>query len=124
MSTNAVVAITKRNANEILRERAHTLMWRGNITQTKLAPVLGMTQSTLSGKLKGKSAFTLDEILVIADTFGVSLDYLAGKTEDPRPVGPDGGFIEMVDPARIELATSCLQTRHLAEVIPIDKVAA
>jgi len=119
MTMTAVTEPTKRTANAIARERVMTLMWRASITQTKLAPVLGMTQSTLSGKLKGKSAFTLDEILVIADMFGVSLDYLVGKTEDPRPVGPNGDLLDVVDPGRIELPTSCLQTRGLAEVIPI-----
>lgn len=109
----------KRNTNFIMGERVHQVMWRGQVTQTALAPVLGMKQTTLSLKLRGKRAFTSDEILKIADTFGVSLDYLFGKTDDPRPVGPDGDRIEVVDPRRIELLTSCLQTRELAPVIPI-----
>lgn len=124
MTMTATVPQVKRTANMIASERIVMLMWRSSVTQTKLAPVLGMTQSTLSGKLKGKSAFTLDEILMIAEVFGVSLDYLFGKTEDPRPVNPAGDRVDVVDPGRIELPTSCLQTRQLAPVTPIRPYAA
>lgn len=102
-----------------LGERVYTLMFRAKIKQTKLAPKLGLTQGALSKKLHGERPWTLDEASYLADVFGVSLDYLFGKSEDPRPVGPNGDRVEMVDPGRIELPTSCLQTRHLAEVIPI-----
>lgn len=113
-----------RNTNFVMGERVHRQMWRGQVSQTAFAPVLGMTQSALSAKLRGRRAFTSDEILKVAEVFGVSLDYLFGKTEDPRPVGPNGDRVDVVDPARIELATSCLQTRHLALVTPIRQVAA
>lgn len=121
-ATAAASEPAPRNTNLIMGERVHQTMWRGQVTQTALAPVLGMTQSALSAKLRGRRAFTSDEILKVADTFGVSLDYLFGKTDDPRPVGPDGDLID-VDPGRFELPTSCLQTRGLAEVIPLRGAA-
>ena len=124
MSSTAIAQASEaapRNTNKIMGERVHQVMWRGQVTQTAFAPVLGMTQSALSSKLRGRRAFTSDEILKVADTFGVSLDYLFGKTDDPRPVGPDGDRVEVgpVDPRRFELLTSCLQTERFAEVIPL-----
>lgn len=113
----------QRGANRIIGERVHQAMWRGQVTQTALGPVLGMTQSALSAKLRGRRAFTADEILYVADIFGVSLDYLYGRADDPRPFGPNGERLDVVDPGRIELPTSCLQTRHLAEVIPLRRAS-
>ena len=110
----SIASITNiaRTRDSIIRERVKGLMKAANITQTAFAPVLGVKQTTLSLKTSGKRAFTSDELWMIADTFGVSMDYLFGKTEDPRQVGPGGDLVEVVDPARIELATSCLQSRR------------
>lgn len=119
MSMTAIAAPDAQNVNVVMGERVHQLMWRAGITQTALAPILGLGQTGLSHKLRGKRAFAHDEILYISDIFGVSLDYLYGKTNDPRPVGPNGDRLEVVDPGRIELPTSCLQTGWLAPVTPI-----
>ena len=40
----------------------HLHMWDLHITQTSLAPKLGMTQSGLSKKLRGDRPWTLDEL--------------------------------------------------------------
>ncbi len=101
-----------RTANSIIRERVKRLLRQTDLTQTEFAPKLGLKQSSLSVKMSGKRAFTADELLVIARIFGVSMDYLYGKTDDPRPVGPNGDRLEVVDPGRIELPTSCLQSRR------------
>ena len=102
----------QRDTNKIMGERVHQAMWRAQVTQTALGPVLGMTQSALSAKLRGRRAFTADEILYVSRIFGVSLDYLFGRVDDPRPFGPNGERLDVVDPGRIELPTSCLQSRH------------
>lgn len=46
---------------------------RKGLTQKQLAVALGMTETTLSGRLRGRSAFDTDELSVVADTLGVSI---------------------------------------------------
>ncbi|GIM47583.1 hypothetical protein DNHGIG_31320 [Collibacillus ludicampi] len=54
-------------------------------TQDKAAEVLGVSRSTIAGyesEIKGR--IPRDETLLkIADIFGVSVDYLLGRTDDP-----------------------------------------
>lgn len=59
-------------------ERIHVLMWRNHVKQTKLAPMVGVDQSVLSKKLRGKVPLTLVELLRIADALGVSAAELMG----------------------------------------------
>ena len=67
------------------------LMGRHDVTQLRLAEYLGIGQPELSKRLKGRTPFKIDEILAIADGFGVSVGTLFGETTIPRPGGPDGG---------------------------------
>ncbi len=41
----------------------------------------GIDQSHMSNVLNGKARFTLDQIIEVADAFGVSVDYLIGRTQ-------------------------------------------
>lgn len=43
------------------------------LTQAALAPMLGMTEATLSLKLNGKSEFTRAEMLQMAEILGVDV---------------------------------------------------
>lgn len=72
-----------------LGERVHQLMWRAKISQTALAPKLGLTQAGLSKKLRGDRGWSLDEVLAVSDLFGVSLNYLFGREDQNSPSGPN-----------------------------------
>lgn len=45
----------------------HARMWDARITQTAVAPRLGLTQSGLSKKLRGDRPWTLDELFAAAE---------------------------------------------------------
>lgn len=45
----------------VVGERLHMQMWQRQIPQARLADRLGVTQGTLSRKLRGKSPWSLDE---------------------------------------------------------------
>ena len=94
------------------------LMWKHKLTSAKVSKAIGIDSGSFGRKLRGERKWALIELLNLAKVLQTSVAYLVGEMEDPRPIGPDGGFIE-VDPRRIELLTSCLQTRELAPVIPI-----
>nr|DAI09323.1 MAG TPA: Repressor protein CI [Caudoviricetes sp.] len=53
------------------------------ITQAKLASILGVTQSNLSGWEKEKWQPDQASLIKLADYFGVSVDYLLGRNTDP-----------------------------------------
>lgn len=47
-------------------ETLHMKMWQRRMPQTELAQALGMNQSTLSKKLRGKVKWTLSELYEVA----------------------------------------------------------
>jgi transcriptional regulator with XRE-family HTH domain len=59
----------------------HSHMWDRHITQTAMAPRLGMTQSGLSKKLRGDRPWTLDELYRAADALGCPLDELLPRRD-------------------------------------------
>lgn len=54
------------------------------ISQAGLAKVIGITQQAISYYESGKDIPTLDVLIRLADFFDVSLDYLVGRSDDPR----------------------------------------
>ncbi len=58
------------------------------ITQLKLALELNMNQNTISRYESGKREAGYAELILIADYFGVSLDYLLERTDELVPFRP------------------------------------
>ena len=54
-----------------------------NISQLKLALDLSMNQNTISRYETGEREADYKTLIKIADYFGVSIDYLLGRTDDP-----------------------------------------
>lgn len=54
----------------------HMMMWQRGIPQTRLAKRLGVTQSTLSRKLRGRTAWSLDELYAAAGAMGCTVEEL------------------------------------------------
>ena len=62
-------------------------MARVRMTQTELAEILGLTQSTVSKRLLGKIAFSVDELEMAAAAFGVHPAVLMGGVAQPTDNG-------------------------------------
>lgn len=76
---------------DILISNINILMKNNDITQKQLADILGMSQPNVSKALnpKDKKCFTLDQVVGIANHFGVSIDFLVGNTEPKsREINP------------------------------------
>lgn len=58
-----------------------------DITQTKMAKLLNVSQNTYSQYETGKIEWTASSLIKIADHFGVSIDYLLDRTDDKRKKG-------------------------------------
>ena len=64
------------NFKELLQER--------KLTQEQIALALAVKQSSISKLLNGMTSPKFETLIKIADYFGVSLDYLVGRTENPE----------------------------------------
>lgn len=65
--------------DQLVGRNVHMILWERDLDQKDIAPKLGMQQSALSKKLRGRRKWTLDEIWTIAETLGV----------DPRTLLPE-----------------------------------
>ena len=54
------------------------------VSQLKLAMDLNTSQNTISRYETGEREPGIDELIKIADYFNVSVDYLIGRTENPK----------------------------------------
>lgn len=54
-------------------------------SENALEKAIGLAQGSIKNWRNGKSKPSLEAVSKIADYFGVSVDYLLGKTDDPTP---------------------------------------
>lgn len=81
--------LTDRVASEVRAQMARIRM-----TQTALAVVLGLPQSAVSNRLRGKVSFSVDELELVAGALGVHPASLLGG-DGPSPTGPfTGAYLE------------------------------
>lgn len=62
--------------SDLVSENVRALMARTRTKQQALAVALGMTQGAVSKKVNGDRPFTLDELELVADYFGVPVQSL------------------------------------------------
>ena len=58
----------------------YLLLLNGNMSQKELAIALGLTPGKLNHKIIGRTKWAVEDLLALSDFFGVSLDYLVGRT--------------------------------------------
>ena len=56
-----------------------------NLTQTQVANLLHIKQTTYSGYEIGAHNIPVDALIKLADYFNTSIDYLVGRTNNPAP---------------------------------------
>jgi transcriptional regulator with XRE-family HTH domain len=67
---------------EVMYKRIRALRKREHYTQFDMAERLGISRRTYANYERGIHAMPVEALVVIADLFGTSLDYLAGRTPD------------------------------------------
>ena len=74
----------QENENDLFSQRLREIRKRSGVPQSSIATYLSITVSAYSifESGKGKPAYT--RLIALADYFGVSLDYLVGRSDDPR----------------------------------------
>ncbi len=67
--------------NNIAKTLSNLLIER-NITQTDLALAIGVSSAAISYWINGRKEATADNIIMLADYFEVTTDYLLGRSND------------------------------------------
>lgn len=69
----------------ILNQRLKSLRGEKQVTQQRIADVIGVSVTNVQKFEYGTARPRLENIIKLADFFNVSLDYLVGRTNDPTP---------------------------------------
>jgi DNA-binding XRE family transcriptional regulator len=64
-------------------ERIKELRILSGLSQEKLGLQIGLSKHSISKIESGKNTTSLDHAAKIADLFGVSIDYIVGRTDEP-----------------------------------------
>ncbi len=67
----------------LLPERVYYLRKQAGLTQGELGEILGLTDKSISVLESGQRSTTIEKLLLLAEYFHVSTDYLLGVTDDP-----------------------------------------
>ena len=65
-------------------ERLKYLRSKNGITQDSLGKVIGVTPDSISVYEKGRNYPEARKLITLAEHFGVSIDYLVGRTDNPE----------------------------------------
>ncbi|MEA4848236.1 MAG: helix-turn-helix transcriptional regulator [Clostridiaceae bacterium] len=69
---------------EIFGERVKELRIKKNLKQSELGEIVGLTCTAISDIERARRATTLEKLEALADYFDVSVDYLMGRTDNPK----------------------------------------
>lgn len=61
-----------------------------DLTQAQIAKVIGTSQQHYGKYESGKIIIPFDRVIILADFYNVSLDYIAGRTNMLKPFSPKG----------------------------------
>lgn len=65
-------------------ERIKELRRKNGLSQEALGNILNVKQDAISTYERGKNYPEVRNLVILADFFGVSIDYLLGRTDDPE----------------------------------------
>ena len=71
------------NKENIFGERVYLLRKQAGLSQKQLGVVLGLSNKAICTMEGGSRGTTIERLVMLAEYFHVSTDYLLGITEDP-----------------------------------------
>ena len=103
-----VNTVKQKNINEIIGENIVNLLHINNISiqaacDTSRERFIHLSRQTLSKATKGETELTITQLLDICDFFGVSLDYIMGKTPYANNDAKAAGEYIGLSPAGVEM---------------------
>ena len=70
--------------NPIFSQRLSELRKENNLTLEALGEIIGLTKSAVGNIEKGRKPASLEVVYKTAEHFDVSIDYLLGRTDNPK----------------------------------------
>ncbi|MBQ9346971.1 MAG: helix-turn-helix transcriptional regulator [Oscillibacter sp.] len=67
----------------ILKDRVRQLRKQAGMKQKELGEILNLSEQAVSSMESGYRSTTIDKLVLLAEYFHVSTDYLVGITDDP-----------------------------------------
>ena len=67
----------------LLKDRARELRKAAGLSQAELGDILSLSQKAISTIEGGQRGTTIEKLVLLAEYFHVSTDYLLGITDDP-----------------------------------------
>ena len=71
------------NHEKIFAQRVYELRKKRNMNQKELGEVVGLTAKSISTIESGLRSRTIEKLVLLAQFFGVSTDYLLGLKDEP-----------------------------------------
>ena len=120
MSTLKVVPDQPARLTDRVADEVRANMARARMTQTDLAGVLGLTQSAVSKRLRGKIAFSVDELEMVAGALGVHPAVLLGGIggNSPSPTRPFTGAYPVESNTRSDAFITDIRVRSHSRGTP------
>jgi transcriptional regulator with XRE-family HTH domain len=89
--TSAAVVAPIADLDVQIGRRAHQLMWDRQMTQTAFAARVGMDQSSVAKRLRGKLGWSAAHLVQAATVLGTTVSYLVGEDDEKAPTPKGGG---------------------------------
>ena len=97
---------------QIVADRLRELRHSVNLSQNKLAPLLGLRQSGVNRYENNQCEPSIKVLLRYADFFDVSLDYICGRTDEPKGIVYSGEpQLEKLHPELDEFIEMCFDPK-------------
>jgi len=68
---------------QFLSKRVHELRKQARLTQAELGAVVGLSHKSISTIESADSSTSIEKLILLAQFFGVSTDYLLGLKDEP-----------------------------------------
>lgn len=112
------------NGNAIVAANIRAEMGYAELTQEELAKLLGQSKMWMSRRYNERVEYNASEILRLADIFGVEPGELfTHRKRNPRFGGGSRRRALYLVGEEAEAANFTVESRHLAEIIPINQRA-
>ena len=95
---------------DVFAGRLNDLVLKRGIQKKDCAAAIGVTKSAFSQFTTKKAVPSFDTLIFLADYFGVSIDYLVGRSDDPRV-----SFISKEDVLLLQLPDELLPVYQAAK---------
>lgn len=96
-STQATSVIESIDIDAQIGRRVHQLLWDRHLTQTEFGRLIGMDQSSVAKRLRGKLGWSAAQVKAAAAVLRTSVSDLYGESASPSHPIPDGPLSDYSD---------------------------